>query len=188
MRRSSRSPRRSSITYPPDHTNRTPGPILEPTEYGPRFTEWFNGTSDCLQFPGQLIALALVVWAASYGINEGGEEMLEFRDEDMQQRKERINEMLQELLYLVDIHGILRKPTWDGVRALLLIMPLTEGLLSLSPPLLPPPHLISPQRSRHLSNVWYVSSRSDLALNISIAHTSSLGDVRHDNEPGICTL
>ncbi|KAH9946221.1 uncharacterized protein BXZ73DRAFT_86390 [Epithele typhae] len=103
-------------------------PILEPTEYCPRFTEWFNGTSDCLLFPGQLIALVLVVWAASYGLDEGGEEVPEFRGEDFQQRKERVNDMLVELLYLVDIHGLLRKPCWDGVRALLLILPLTEDV------------------------------------------------------------
>ncbi|RPD66016.1 hypothetical protein L226DRAFT_454081 [Lentinus tigrinus ALCF2SS1-7] len=101
-------------------------PILEPTEYCARFSEWYNGSTDCLQFPGQLIALALVVWAASYGVDEAGDELPELRDEDIQQRKERINEMLLELLYLVDIQGILRKPSWDGVRALLLIMPLTE--------------------------------------------------------------
>ena len=52
---------------------------------------------------------------------------MELVNEDLQQRKERVNEMLHELLYLIDIHGILRKPSWDGVRALLLTMPLTEG-------------------------------------------------------------
>ena len=109
---------------------RTPGPILEPTEYCTRFTDWFNGTSDCLQFPGQLIALVLVVWAASYGLDESGEEVPELRNEDIQQRKDRVNEMLVELLYLVDIHSILRKPSWDGVRALLLMLPLTEGSCS----------------------------------------------------------
>ena len=108
----------------------TLGPVLEPTEYCARFSEWFNGTSDCLLFPGQLIALALVVWAASYGVNEAGEEIPELVDEDFQQRKERVNEMLFELLYLIDIHGLLRKPSWDGVRALLLTMPLTEGELN----------------------------------------------------------
>ena len=100
---------------------------MEPTEYCHKFSDWYNGNTDCLQFPGQLIALALVVWAASFGVDEAGEEVPELRDEDIHQRKERINEMLLELLYLVDIHAILRKPTWDGVRALLLIMPLTEG-------------------------------------------------------------
>ncbi|KAH9929924.1 uncharacterized protein BXZ73DRAFT_101987 [Epithele typhae] len=42
------------------HTVPPQRPILEPTER-------FNGTSDCLLFPGQLIVLVLVVWAASYG-------------------------------------------------------------------------------------------------------------------------
>ncbi|KAI8998747.1 hypothetical protein BD414DRAFT_408105 [Trametes punicea] len=105
-------------------------PVLEPTEYCVRFSEWFNGNADCLQIPGQLIALALVVWAASYGVNEAGEEAQEHSGEDIHQRKERVNEMLAELLYLIDIHGLLRKPSWDGVRVLLLTMPLTEDVLS----------------------------------------------------------
>ncbi|CDO70783.1 hypothetical protein BN946_scf184798.g98 [Trametes cinnabarina] len=101
-------------------------PVLEPTEFCVRFSEWFNGNTDYLQVPGQLIALALVVWAASYGVNEAGEEAPEYSGEDPKQRKERVNDMLAELLYLIDIHGILRKPSWDGVRLLLLTMPLTE--------------------------------------------------------------
>jgi hypothetical protein len=36
--------------------------------------------------------------------------------------------MTHELLHLVDLHGIMRKPTWDGVRVLLLIWPLTQGV------------------------------------------------------------
>ena len=55
---------------------------------------------------------------------------MELAEEDIQERKERVNEMLYELLYLIDIHGLLRKPSWDGVRVLLLIMPLTEGELT----------------------------------------------------------
>ncbi|KAJ2968291.1 hypothetical protein NUW54_g13260 [Trametes sanguinea] len=70
---------------------------------------------------------ALVVWAASYGINEAGEVAPEYTAEEIPQRQERVNEMLAELLYLIDIHGVLRKPSWDGVRVLLLTMPLTEG-------------------------------------------------------------
>ncbi|KAI0664923.1 hypothetical protein C8Q70DRAFT_1060822 [Cubamyces menziesii] len=105
-------------------------PLLEPTEYCVRFSEWFSGNTECLQIPGQLIALALAVWAASYGVNEVGEEAPEHSREDMQQRKERVNDMLVELLYLIDIHGLLRKPSWDGVRALLLTMPLTEEVQS----------------------------------------------------------
>ena len=107
-----------------------------------------------MQFPGQLIALVLVVWAASYGLDEGGDEVPELRSEDEQQRKERVNEMLIELLYLVDIHGLLRRPTWDGVRALLLILPLTEGacpskIFSMCYDL-----TVSSQRSRHPWSAW----------------------------------
>lgn len=105
------------------------GPILEPNEYCSRYSEWFNGSSDALLIPGQLIALVLVVWAASYGINEAGEEAPDSSGENIQQRKERVNEMLVELLYLIDIHGILRRPSWDSVRVLLLTMPLTDGTL-----------------------------------------------------------
>lgn len=53
--------------------------------------------------------------------------------ESVKRRKDRCNAMLKEILDLVDRMGILRRPTWDGVRVLLLIMPLTEGLSS--PPL-----------------------------------------------------
>ena len=76
---------------------------------------------------GQLIALILVVWAASFGVNEYGVEELYDNQGSSRRRRDRINEMVQEVLFLIDIHGILRKPSWDGVRALLLILPLTQG-------------------------------------------------------------
>ncbi|KAI0646938.1 hypothetical protein C8Q79DRAFT_1046481 [Trametes meyenii] len=101
-------------------------PVLEPTEYIARYTDWFNGTGECFQIPGQLIASVLAVWAASFGINEAGEEAPGYSGEDTEARKEHVNEMLAELLYLIDIHGLLRKPSWDSVRVLLLTMPLTE--------------------------------------------------------------
>lgn len=46
---------------------------------------------------------------------------------DAQQRTDMVREMLQELLYLVDLHGVLRKPSWDGARLLLLLLPLAQG-------------------------------------------------------------
>lgn len=42
-------------------------------------------------------------------------------------RREHTEEMVREVLQLIDNHGIMRKPTWDGVRVLLLILPLMEG-------------------------------------------------------------
>lgn len=110
--------------------------------------------------------MILVVWAASFGLDECGaseiehsgitEQPLEESDihtattstktikkEDTdrasekkskhatvsknRERKEKTDAMLREILELIDFHGVMRRPTWDGVRALLLIMPLMEG-------------------------------------------------------------
>ncbi|KIP09099.1 hypothetical protein PHLGIDRAFT_126553 [Phlebiopsis gigantea 11061_1 CR5-6] len=105
-------------------------PILEPIEYRDRYIQFIKGNADALQVPGQLIAMALAVWAASYGVNEYGGQDHQEHPADVRQRKEAINEMLQEILYLVDMHGILRKASWDGVRLLLLLLPLTQEIQS----------------------------------------------------------
>lgn len=96
-------------------------------EFCNRYYEFCKGNKDQLQTAGQLIALILVVWAASFGVNEFGVEELYDNQGNPRRRRDRINEMVQEVLFLIDIHGILRKPSWDGVRALLLILPLTQG-------------------------------------------------------------
>ncbi|OBZ75949.1 hypothetical protein A0H81_04443 [Grifola frondosa] len=105
-------------------------PIIEPAEFCARFNEFAEGNTEYLDVPGQLVALALVVWAASYGVNEYGVEDTHEGPADIRKRKELVNQMLDEFLYLIDIHGILRKPSWDGVRVLLLIMPLTQDAQS----------------------------------------------------------
>jgi hypothetical protein len=71
--------------------------------------------------------MLLAVWAASFGVNEYGIEELHYGDAVIRNRREATNEMAREMLHLIDIHGILRKPTWDGVRALHLLLPLTQG-------------------------------------------------------------
>ena len=43
------------------------------------------------------------------------------------ERKERTNAMVREILQFVDGYSIMRKPSWDGVRILLLLLPLMEG-------------------------------------------------------------
>lgn len=103
------------------------GPILEPVEFRERFTDSLSNPN-ALSIPGQLICLVLVIWAASFGVDEyGREDMLE-GVADSQPRPELVRDMLQELLYLIDIHGVLRKPSWDGVRLLFLLLPLTQGM------------------------------------------------------------
>ncbi|OCH95495.1 hypothetical protein OBBRIDRAFT_788050 [Obba rivulosa] len=105
-------------------------PVVEPMEFYSRFMEFSKGNRDALQYPGQLLAMTLVIWAASFGVNEYGQEETHEASEDLRQRKDHINEMLHEMLYLIDMHGLLRKPSWDGVRVLLLILPLTQEVQS----------------------------------------------------------
>ena len=102
-------------------------PIIDPSEFCARFFEFSKGNGNALGMAGQLIAMLLAVWAASFGVNEYGIEELHHGEADIRNRREATNEMVHEMLHLIDIHGILRKPTWDGVRALHLLLPLTQG-------------------------------------------------------------
>ena len=103
--------------------------------------------------------MALVVWASSFGIDENGQPLDPLEDHIYQyqehkvdihdqfdtdasaklrtERRTRTNEMVKEMLYLIDVHGILRKPSWDGVRILLMILPLAQGERLSLPPALP---------------------------------------------------
>lgn len=124
-------------------------PIIEPTEFTSRYFAHMKGTST-LSIEGQMIAMLLVTWAASFGVNEYGvEEEVEpqsptipdrpkfspdgdddFSDPNLGPRTHRVETMIREVLHLIDIHALLRRPTWDGVRVLLLILPLTQGIQS----------------------------------------------------------
>ncbi|THH20358.1 hypothetical protein EW146_g982 [Bondarzewia mesenterica] len=105
-------------------------PIIDPSEFCSRFFEFAKGNCNALEIPGQLIAMVLAVWAASFGVNEYGIEEVQNSVLTVRKRKDQTNDMVIELLQLIDIHGIVRKPTWDGVRALLLILPLTQDVQS----------------------------------------------------------
>jgi hypothetical protein len=91
----------------------------------------------------------LYAWAVSYGVDETGHldvpeggavhglatSLLEpnqdevKRETDRQARWVKMKPVVQAILDEIDACGIMRKPTWDGVRVLLLILPLTEGTL-----------------------------------------------------------
>ncbi|KAF8509550.1 hypothetical protein JB92DRAFT_3083744 [Gautieria morchelliformis] len=101
-------------------------PIIEPKEFKARYIAFSQGNCEALGVAGQLIAMLLVTWATSYGVDEYGREEPHDGAQGVRRRKERTNEMVEEVLHLIDIHGIPRKPSWDGVRVLLLVMPLTE--------------------------------------------------------------
>ncbi|EGO21595.1 hypothetical protein SERLADRAFT_440847 [Serpula lacrymans var. lacrymans S7.9] len=120
-------------------------PIIEPTEFTARYFAHVKGSTS-LGIEGQILAMLLVTWAASFGVNEYGVEEDEplsptssvgsdTSSEDAQEtdprrrmRKIRAEAMAKEILGLIDAHGLMRHGTWDGVRVLLLILPLTQGI------------------------------------------------------------
>ncbi|KAF8184885.1 hypothetical protein K438DRAFT_1837044 [Mycena galopus ATCC 62051] len=129
-------------------------PILDPTEFPARFFAHTKGTHS-LGNEGKILVHLLVVWAASFGIDEhglpeneepssasaaeenasknvrpgsqktNGAPMTERRRAE---RKNRTESMVQEILVLIDAHAIMRRPSWDGIRVLLLILPLMEDI------------------------------------------------------------
>ncbi|KAJ7468057.1 hypothetical protein FB451DRAFT_1560569 [Mycena latifolia] len=130
-------------------------PILDPTEFPARFFAHTKGTQ-LLGHEGKVLMLVLTVWAASFGLDERGlpendessrpsspsddgskntsrmEEPKKNRalitEGSKANRKRRIEAMAQEILLLIDSHAIMRRPTWDGVRVLLLTLPLMEAV------------------------------------------------------------
>ncbi|KAF4615533.1 hypothetical protein D9613_002920 [Agrocybe pediades] len=107
-------------------------PILDASDFSARFTAHCKGTQ-MLTDEGGLIAMLLVTWAASFGLNEKG---LPETEGDTKsplgkkrlQWKAKCETYVRELLELIDAHGVLRRPSLDGVRALLLLLPLLEGV------------------------------------------------------------
>ncbi|KAF7353620.1 Zn(2)-C6 fungal-type domain-containing protein [Mycena venus] len=128
-------------------------PILDPTEFPARFFAHTKG-SQSLGNEGKILVHLLVVWAASFGIDErglpenddisppssasgedGASQMARpgqvpktIVERSRAERKNRTEAMVQEILVLIDSHAIMRRPTWDGIRVLLLILPLMEDI------------------------------------------------------------
>lgn len=88
---------------------------------------YHEGSSDALGPAGVLISILLVIWAASFGIDESGIFNSDSTYEVTRHRKMLCDRWVKEVLNYVDGHGILRKPTFDSVRALLLLLPLAKG-------------------------------------------------------------
>lgn len=122
------------------------GPVLDPTEFPARFASHCKGTQT-LGNEGGLIAMLLVTWAEAFGLNEHG---LPHPSADQSGRSTDSNDYtpalsanmrikwknktelyVREILELVDCHSLLRRPSLDGLRVLLLLLPLMEGMLNL---------------------------------------------------------
>ena len=128
------------------------GPILDANEFPSRFSAHVKGTQ-LLGNEGGLIAMILVTWAASFGLDERGQPQGAESPSDPPaptdgsksaspssdggkyspprnrrgQWKNKTESYIREILELIDYHGVLRRPTLDGVRGLLLLLPLMEG-------------------------------------------------------------
>jgi hypothetical protein len=96
---------------------------------------------------GSILCHVLYAWAVSYGVDEHGNldvpeggdapdgpiDLVQHgegeikREADRTRRKTIMAAVLEVILRRIDECGVMRKPSWDGVRALLLILPLTEG-------------------------------------------------------------
>ncbi len=88
---------------------------------------------------GELIAQVLVAWATSFGFDESGEDSApsdvekEGADSPLRTAEGRRNvttQMITEILAAIDRNSVTRIATWDGVRLVFLLVPLTEGILS----------------------------------------------------------
>jgi hypothetical protein len=208
------------------------GPVIEPHEFVARFIASQNGKSDSLGITGRLLAMALVVWASSFGVDENGGSLDPLEDHIYQyqehkvdihdhfdtdasaklrtERRTRTNEMVKEMLYLIDVHGILRKPSWDGVRILLMILPLAQGkrfhllpVLTLCPSLLITmaalsfPHLTDVQSNlerlvrifcstSELSTTLFFFSPVPGTRPLTVSSLFHTGYVRIDDKPYLC--
>ena len=125
------------------------GPILDPVEFVGRYLSASPPSAAAMGPEGAVLCHVLYAWATSYGVDEYGEldvpeggnasdtpiSLMEpnegeaKREADRQRRRVKLIAVLTEVLKEVDEAGIMRKPSWDGVRALLLILPLTDGKL-----------------------------------------------------------
>jgi hypothetical protein len=123
------------------------GPIIDAANLLKRY---FSSSPPCAAAmgpEGAILCHVLYAWATSYGVDEngqldvpegGGEPVGQLdplavsdgevkRERDRQTRKTKMAAVVQVILKEIDDCGVMRKPTWDGVRCLLLILPLTDG-------------------------------------------------------------
>jgi hypothetical protein len=128
------------------------GPILDPQQFLQRYFSAAEPCAAAMGPEGAILCHVLYAWATSYGLDEYGQldvseggdvpnlpvdltrpnDAEVKRERDRQRRKEVMTSVVKVVLREIDECGVLRKPTWDGVRSLLLVLPLTEGMCYMS--------------------------------------------------------
>lgn len=113
-------------------------PIFDPADFlflFPRSSQF--GTANIER---KILAMVLVAWSASFGLDERGVTVdptapryADLYDvgsagggNESDNHAMRTDALVSGILNLVDSHGLLRNPSWDGVRLLLLLWPLTQ--------------------------------------------------------------
>ncbi|KAG8976034.1 hypothetical protein FRC05_004665 [Tulasnella sp. 425] len=113
-------------------------PVLDPAEFIDRYDKFVKRgvpLGEC----GELIAQTLLAWATSFGFDESGidaslfEDVIKVEEDDpfatIERRKAATNEIVQDILEAIDKNAVARRTSWDGVRVLLLLLPLTTEVL-----------------------------------------------------------
>ena len=86
---------------------------MDPHEFTSRFFEAQKGGAEALSSNGQLLCMVIATWAASFGVNEQGEPEHATGPHVVRARRERTNMMVRELLQLIDLYGLLRRPSCE---------------------------------------------------------------------------
>lgn len=114
-------------------------PIFDPADF--QFIGVGSDPSYSVSIERKLLAMVLLAWAASFGLDEHGVTanfdtmqgtgsrgiLSEAHGGFGENPRLRTDTLVNGILGLVDSHGLLRNPTWDGARLLLLVWPLTQG-------------------------------------------------------------
>ncbi|KAK8864304.1 hypothetical protein IAR55_001551 [Kwoniella newhampshirensis] len=123
-------------------------PIIDPVNFIERYLSCTIPCAAAMGPEGAILCHVLYAWAVSYGVDENGlldvpegggaplddvnllgpSESETIREGDRQRRMEKMRYVIEVVLREIDECGVLRRPTWDGVRVLLTVLPLTEGI------------------------------------------------------------
>ncbi|KAG8994512.1 hypothetical protein FRB94_009831 [Tulasnella sp. JGI-2019a] len=106
-------------------------PLFDPQELPSRFNAISSSTP--LNRGLQLINHTLMAWATSFGLDEHGCGVVNVDVGEgaiVKRRREASNALVRQCLKMVDCMGVLRKMSFDGARAVLLLMPLAKDVMS----------------------------------------------------------
>ena len=134
----------SSAFYRRFHVQR---PICDPADFSRRYLAQDPPKASSMGKEGAILVHIMYAWASSYGVDQSGCLDVpernwpggilpaeagyvwshdQVRDRDRLKRRAKTDGVVAKILKEIDDAGIMRRHSWDGVRCLLLILPLTE--------------------------------------------------------------